>query len=52
MKKKKEKSEADLVLDEESLMNDDTPLHSGLTVKQHAELKRQEDFEKLRVVQV
>ena len=51
-KKKMEKSEADLVLDEESLMNDDTPLHSGLTVKQHAELKRQEDFEKLRVVQV
>ena len=27
-------------------------LYSGFTVKQHAKLKRQEDFEKFRVVQV
>ena len=51
VKKKQKEKEPDLHVDEEAVMNDDTPLHSGLTVKQHAELKRQEDYEKLRVIQ-
>ena len=51
-KAKKKKKEPDLNLDDEAVMNDDTEIHSGLTVKQHAELKRQEDYEKLRLIQV